>query len=71
MAGVETGVPLLNAPQSCIVFTGATVDKPVVRAGQVTIRPMMHVVIAYDHRVLDGLTASRFTAAVREALEAV
>jgi hypothetical protein len=28
MAGVETGVPLLNAPQSCIVFTGATVDKP-------------------------------------------
>lgn len=69
-AGVETGVPLLNAPQACIVFTGATVDKPVVRDGQVTIRPMMHVVIAYDHRVLDGLTASRFTAAVREALEA-
>jgi pyruvate dehydrogenase E2 component (dihydrolipoamide acetyltransferase) len=71
MAGVESGVPLLNAPQACIVFTGATVDKPVVRDGQVTIRPMMHVVIAYDHRVLDGLTASRFTAAVREALEAL
>ena len=70
MAGVETGVPLLNAPQAYIVFTGATVDKPVVRDGQVTIRPMMHVVIAYDHRVLDGLMASRFTAAVREALEA-
>jgi pyruvate dehydrogenase E2 component (dihydrolipoamide acetyltransferase) len=71
IAGVETGVPLLNAPQACIVFTGATMDKPVVRDGQVTIRPMMHVVIAYDHRVLDGLTASRFTAAVRAALEAV
>jgi pyruvate dehydrogenase E2 component (dihydrolipoamide acetyltransferase) len=70
MAGVETGVPLLNAPQACIVFAGATVDKPAVRDGQVTIRPMMHLVIAYDHRVLDGLTASRFTAAVREALEA-
>jgi pyruvate dehydrogenase E2 component (dihydrolipoamide acetyltransferase) len=70
MAGVESGVPLLNAPQACIVFTGATVDKPVVRDGQVTIRPMMRVVIAYDHRVLDGLTASRFTAAVRETLEA-
>jgi pyruvate dehydrogenase E2 component (dihydrolipoamide acetyltransferase) len=69
-AGVQTGVPLINAPQACIVFTGATVDKPVVRDGQVTVRPMMHVVIAYDHRILDGVTAARFTAAVREALEA-
>lgn len=69
-AGVETGVPLINAPQACIVFTGATVDKPVVRDGQMTVRPMMHVVIAYNHRILDGLTAARFTAAVREALEA-
>jgi pyruvate dehydrogenase E2 component (dihydrolipoamide acetyltransferase) len=69
-AGVETGVPLINAPQACTVFTGATIDKPVVRDRQVTVRPIMHVVIAYDHRVLDGVTGARFTAAVRGALEA-
>jgi pyruvate dehydrogenase E2 component (dihydrolipoamide acetyltransferase) len=52
-------VPLVNPPQTCIVFTGATIDKPVVRDGQVTVRPVMHVVVAYGHRVLDGVTGAR------------
>lgn len=66
---VETGVPLVSAPQACIVFAGRIADAPVVRDGEIVVRSTMHVVIAYDHRVIDGATAARFTTAVVDALE--
>jgi pyruvate dehydrogenase E2 component (dihydrolipoamide acetyltransferase) len=67
---VETGVPIINAPQVCLVFTGAILDKPVVRNGQLGIGKRMHVVSVYDHRVIDGITGSRFVDALTTALTA-
>jgi pyruvate dehydrogenase E2 component (dihydrolipoamide acetyltransferase) len=69
VAGIETGVPLVVAPQSTIVFAGAIIDSAVVVNGAVVIRPLMGVAIGYDHRVLDGSTAARFTAALKRRLE--
>lgn len=69
MTAVETGVPLVNAPQVCTVFAGRAVDKPVAVGDGIEVRPVMHVVIAYDHRVVDGAVGARFTTAVRDGLE--
>jgi pyruvate dehydrogenase E2 component (dihydrolipoamide acetyltransferase) len=68
---VETGSPILNAPQVCLVFVGALVDKPVVEAGRLAIGKRVHVVCVYDHRVIDGVTGARFVDALAGALTAV
>ena len=68
-AGIETGIPLVPSPQSTIVFAGAIIDSAVVADGVVQIRPLMGLAIGYDHRVLDGSTAARFTAALKRRLE--
>lgn len=64
MAGVETGVPLLNAPQAAIVFAGTIAERPLAFEGAVVVRPTMFLTIAFDHRVVDGWTASRLTTAL-------
>ena len=68
-AGIETGIPLVLSPQATIVFAGAIIDSAVIVAGAVEIRPLMGLAIGYDHRVLDGSTAARFTSALRRRLE--
>jgi pyruvate dehydrogenase E2 component (dihydrolipoyllysine-residue acetyltransferase) len=67
---VETGVPIINAPQVCLVFTGAIVEKPVVSNGRITVGKRMHIVCVYDHRVIDGVTGARFVDALSTALAA-
>ncbi|MBM9469054.1 dihydrolipoamide acetyltransferase family protein [Nakamurella leprariae] len=66
---VETGMPLVTAPQSAIVFVGATVDTPVVAGGEVVVRPLLGVAVGYDHRIVDGATGGRFCAALKELLD--
>jgi 2-oxoglutarate dehydrogenase E2 component (dihydrolipoamide succinyltransferase) len=44
-------------------------DRPVVREGQVVIRPMMYVALTYDHRLVDGREAVLFLRRVKESLE--
>lgn len=70
MHGVETGVPLLTYPQAVLVFAGSLADRPMVVAGELCARPSMYLSIAYDHRVIDGALAARFTAAVTGRLGA-
>jgi pyruvate dehydrogenase E2 component (dihydrolipoamide acetyltransferase) len=67
--GIETGTPVIIAPQAAIMFTGVIKDEVIAVSGQPVVRPVMQIAIAYDHRVLDGATASRFTTAVRDLLE--
>jgi pyruvate dehydrogenase E2 component (dihydrolipoamide acetyltransferase) len=69
MFGVEEFQALINPPQSAILAVGAIVEKPVVRDGQVVIRPMMKMTLSADHRVLDGAAAAEFLQDVRGNLE--
>lgn len=69
MFGIEYGAPLVTAPQSTIVFMGAIKNEVVVVDGDLLVRPVMRLSCAFDHRVLDGATAGRFTAALARALE--
>jgi 2-oxoglutarate dehydrogenase E2 component (dihydrolipoamide succinyltransferase) len=44
-------------------------DRPVVRDGQIVIRPMMYLALSYDHRIIDGREAVNFLKKVKEYIE--
>jgi 2-oxoglutarate dehydrogenase E2 component (dihydrolipoamide succinyltransferase) len=67
--GSMMSTPILNAPQSGILGMHRIEDRPVVRAGQVVVRPMMYLALSYDHRVVDGKEAVTFLVRVKECLE--
>jgi pyruvate dehydrogenase E2 component (dihydrolipoamide acetyltransferase) len=66
---VDIATPIINQPDSAILGAGAIAEKPVVRDGQIVIRPMATISLTFDHRVIDGATAGRFLAKVSELLE--
>ena len=67
--GIENGTPVIFAPQSALMFVGAIRDEVLAIDGKPEVRPAMHIAIAYDHRGIDGATASRFTTRIKELLE--
>ncbi len=71
MFGIQFGAPVINLGESILVFVGAVENRPVVIAGQIVIRPMLTLSIAYDHRLADGVAASQFTRGLKERLESL
>jgi 2-oxoglutarate dehydrogenase E2 component (dihydrolipoamide succinyltransferase) len=67
--GSMMSTPILNAPQSGILGMHRIEDRPVVRNGQIVIRPMMYLALSYDHRIVDGKEAVTFLVRVKECLE--
>lgn len=61
--------PVLNQPQVGILQTGATVDRCVPVDGEITIKPLMPLILTFDHRVLDGADAAQFIVRVSELME--
>jgi pyruvate dehydrogenase E2 component (dihydrolipoamide acetyltransferase) len=70
MYGVDAYTAIIDPPQSAILAVGRTVDTPVGSDGQVVLRPMATLTLSSDHRVVDGVTAARFMADLRRAIEA-
>jgi pyruvate dehydrogenase E2 component (dihydrolipoamide acetyltransferase) len=52
-----------------ILAVGTIEERPVVREGQVDVRPMMSITLTCDHRALDGSVAAEFLGTVRTLLE--
>ena len=71
MFGIHFGTPVINLGESILVFVGAVEDRPVVVDGQIAIRPMLTLSIAYDHRLADGVAASQFSRGLKERLESL
>lgn len=69
MYGVDAYTAIIDPPQSAILAVGRTVDTPVGSDGQVVLRPMATLTLSSDHRVVDGVTAARFMADLRRAIE--
>jgi len=67
--GSVLSTPILNPPQSGILGLHAIEEKPVVRDGQIVIRPMMWAALTYDHRIVDGREAVTFLTRVREYIQ--
>jgi len=67
--GSMLSTPIINPPQSAILGMHNIVERPVVVAGEVVVRPIMYVALSYDHRIIDGRESVGFLCAVKEALE--
>jgi pyruvate dehydrogenase E2 component (dihydrolipoamide acetyltransferase) len=61
--------PLVNHPEVAILSIGRIAGRPVVRDGQVVVRPVGYVSVTFDHRVVDGARAAAFGLSVIERLE--
>ena len=68
--GSMMSTPILNPPQSGILGLHAIQDRPVVRDGQIVIRPMMYLALTYDHRLVDGREAVTCLKRIKEIMEA-
>ena len=67
--GALFGTPMINAPQAGILGAYAIKKTPVVVDDGIAIRSIMHLVLTYDHRIIDGMVAGKFLAAVRDKLQ--
>lgn len=62
--------PIINTPEVAILGLGRSLLKPVIRDGQVVPRLMLPLGLTYDHRLIDGGAAARFTVDLVAAFEA-
>jgi pyruvate/2-oxoglutarate dehydrogenase complex dihydrolipoamide acyltransferase (E2) component len=57
---VETGAPLINPPEVCVVGFGAIKARATVVGDAIAVRPGAWISISCDHRVVDGATGAQF-----------
>ena len=68
--GVVDGfTPILNPPQNALLGVGRSVQKPVVRGGEIVVREMMTLSLTGDHQVIDGAIAARFFRRLQQLVE--
>lgn len=67
--GATASTPIIAYPQVAILGVHMIQQKPVVRDGQIVIRPMLNFGLSFDHRVVDGGYAVQFLRRMIEYLE--
>ncbi len=69
--GPEFGVPIINQPQTAIMSTGAIKKRVVVdqKTDAIMVRPTSIWCLSFDHRAIDGATADKFMARMRQIIE--
>jgi pyruvate/2-oxoglutarate dehydrogenase complex dihydrolipoamide acyltransferase (E2) component len=60
---------IINQPQVAILGVGAIEKRPLVRNDALAIRPMVYLVLTFDHRIIDGAVADQFMSLVKSQLE--
>jgi 2-oxoisovalerate dehydrogenase E2 component (dihydrolipoyl transacylase) len=67
--GSVAGQSIINQPQAAILSTESIRKRPVVVNDEIVIRPIMNLTMSFDHRIVDGLAASRFMSDVSKGIE--
>jgi pyruvate dehydrogenase E2 component (dihydrolipoamide acetyltransferase) len=67
--GAEIVNGIIHPPQVALVGFGSIHDEVWAVDGEASIRSTVHASLAGDHRAIDGLTASRFLAAMQHLLD--
>ncbi len=62
---------IINQPQAAIMTMDLVVKRPVVVGDAIAIRPIMNLGLSFDHRINDGLQATRFVTTVQKLLESL
>jgi pyruvate dehydrogenase E2 component (dihydrolipoamide acetyltransferase) len=61
--------PLINHPEVAILGVHRIGPRPVVREGEIVVRPVGNISVTFDHRVVDGARAAEFALSVVDRLE--
>jgi pyruvate dehydrogenase E2 component (dihydrolipoamide acetyltransferase) len=69
MYDVLAFTPVINLPEAAILGVGCITPKPIARNGQVEIRQMLILSLAFDHRLVDGAPAARFLQYIKDLIE--
>lgn len=67
--GIESFTPIVNPPQVAILGVDCIIDRVRAVADGFTVYPAMGLSLTYDHRALDGASASRFLMDLCKRLE--
>jgi pyruvate dehydrogenase E2 component (dihydrolipoamide acetyltransferase) len=68
--GGTGATPIINYPEVAILGVGRARPTPLVRDGQIVPRLVLPLSLAFDHRVIDGMEAARFSTDLVGLLEA-
>lgn len=69
MFGTYYFTPIINQPEAAIIGVGGVEDELALVDGQVVVRKKMILSTTYDHRIINGMEASRFQADIKALLE--
>lgn len=69
MMGIPKFYPIINTPNAAILGVGTSVQKPVVKNGQLVVGTTMTLALSCDHRVVDGAVGAQFLGALKQLLE--
>jgi 2-oxoisovalerate dehydrogenase E2 component (dihydrolipoyl transacylase) len=67
--GVDGSAAIINHPEVAILGLGRVIDRPWVVDGQLTVRKVTELTLAFDHRACDGGTAGGFLRYVADRIE--
>ena len=67
--GITRFLPLINPPECGILAAGRSEERVVARAGAAAVREVITLVLACDHRAVDGAYGAGFLEDVRQGLE--
>lgn len=67
--GGTSFTPIINAPEAAILGMSRSAIEPVWRDGQFVPRTLLPLSLSYDHRMIDGAAAARFSRWLCAALE--
>ena len=73
MYGIENFTAIINPPEAAILAVSAVKKVPVVaeenEEDKIVIKPILNITLSVDHRIIDGMTATRFINRVKDLLE--
>ena len=67
--GVDGSAAIINHPEVAILGIGRVIERPWVVAGQLAVRNVGQLTLAFDHRVCDGATAGGFLRYIADCVE--
>jgi pyruvate dehydrogenase E2 component (dihydrolipoamide acetyltransferase) len=69
MFGIDEFTAIINPPDACILAVGGIKETPVIRNGKIARAHIMKVTLSCDHRIVDGVTGSKFLQTLKGFLE--
>jgi pyruvate dehydrogenase E2 component (dihydrolipoamide acetyltransferase) len=61
--------PIINPPETTILGVGRANPKPIAIDGAIAVKPIATLTLVFDHRVIDGMYATKFLQRIKELIQ--